>query len=165
VSLLQQHRIRVLVDVRRYPSSRRLPHFNRPNLEQALAEHGIRYIWLESLGGQRQRGLEHSPNIGLRDPGFRNYADYMLSDGFQTAAARLMETARKQRSAIMCAESSFRQCHRKLISDFLLANGVQVRHILSTGDLQQHTLTSGARLQEDRVTYPERHPLFDQLES
>ena len=161
ISLLKQHAIEALVDIRRFPSSRRLPHFNRPDLAKALGEHSIEYHWLESLGGHRTKGLAASPNVGIRDLSFRNYADHMLGNEFRQGAHRLLEIADDSRAAIMCAEGSFHQCHRKLASEFLVANGVTVQHILPTGALASHKLSDGAKVQEGEVTYPESHPLFD----
>ncbi len=161
IALLKDHGIEAMVDVRRFPSSRRLPHFNRPNLAGALEEHGIEYHWLESLGGHRKEGLADSPNFGIRDQSFRNYADHMLDDEFREGADRLLDIVENRRAAMMCAESSFQQCHGKLVSDFLLANGVTVRHNLSTGELAEHKLSEGAKVQDSNVTYPDSHPLFD----
>ncbi|GIW79319.1 MAG: hypothetical protein KatS3mg105_1126 [Gemmatales bacterium] len=161
IALLKQHRIEALVDVRRYPASRRLPHFNRPHLAKVLAEHGIEYHWLQSLGGQRQKGLPDSPNLGIKEGAFRNYADHMLSDEFRNGVDRLLQIGDTTRTAMMCAESSFRQCHRKLLSDFLLANGVTVQHILASGDLEPHQLSEGAKAASGNVTYPASLPLFE----
>ena len=161
LQIVKQHEIEALVDIRRCPSSRRLPHFNRHDLANALRAHGIDYHWLESLGGHRKKGLADSPNLGLRDLSFRNYADHMLGDEFRQGANRLLEIADDSRTAIMCAEGSFHQCHRKLASEFLVANAVTVQHILPTGALAPHKLSEGAKVQEGAVTYPESHPLFD----
>jgi uncharacterized protein (DUF488 family) len=160
-ALLKEHGIQALVDIRRFPSSRRLPHFNRRPLSEALRGHGIEYHWLESLGGHRKEALSDSPNFGIKDDSFRNYADHMLRDNFRTGADQLMEIAENNRVAIMCAEKSFHDCHRKLISDFLVANGVLVQHILADGTLEPHRLSDGAKARGGRVTYPEDRPLFD----
>jgi uncharacterized protein (DUF488 family) len=161
VALLKQHRIDALVDIRRFPSSRRLPHFNRPSLAEALGKQSIRYHWLESLGGHRQDGLTDSPNLGLDDPAFRNYADYMLGDEFRAGLAQLLDLARTNRTAIMCAEGSFRDCHRRLVCDQLLTLGVGIRHVLPTGELIEHTLSAGAKVRDGQVTYPAPPALFD----
>ena len=161
VALLKQHEIESLVDVRRFPSSRRLPHFNRPNLAEVLKEHGIDYHWLESLGGHRNKGLADSPNFGIRDQSFRNYADHMLSDDFREGADWLLGIAENRRVAIMCAEKSLHDCHRKLTSDFLVAGGAVVKHVLADGPLEPHKLSELAKLEDRNVTYPEHHPLFD----
>src|SRR5689334_25256618 len=105
--------------------SRRHPHFNRDHLELWLPEIGCEYLWEEDLGGRRGRQMpeDQSPNIALRNPSFRNYADYMLSQRFAEATARLVTLAEKQNTAIMCAELLFFRCHRMLVSDFLLSRG------------------------------------------
>ena len=161
IDLLKRHGIDALVDVRRFPSSRRLPHFNRPELAKALGEHGIEYHWLESLGGHRKEGLPDSPNFGIKEKAFRNYADHMLGDEFREGTDQLLEIAENRRVATMCAEKSFHDCHRKLTSDFLVANGVTVQHILAVGTLEPHNLSDLAKVQNGSVTYPESHPLFD----
>lgn len=161
IELLNQHDIKAVVDVRRFPSSRRLPHFNRPSLAGELEGHDIEYHWLESLGGHRKEGLGDSPNFGIRDQSFRNYADHMLSHEFRDGMDRLLAIANTKRTAIMCAEKSFHDCHRKLTSDFLVANGVTVQHILPDGKLEPHKLSEDAKVGNGRVTYPENHPLFD----
>ena len=137
IDLLKLHEIESLVDVRRYPSSRRLPHFNRPNLAEALQEHGIDYHWLEPLGGHRKKAVPDSPNDGIRDPSFRNYADHMLGEEFRAGVVRLLEIAERTRTAIMCVEQSFHECHRKLISDFLVASRIAVQHILVSGEFPE----------------------------
>ncbi len=165
IALLERHGIEALVDVRRFPSSRRLPHFNRPDLAEALGEEGIDYHWLESLGGHRNEGLADSPNFGIRESTFRNYADHMLSDEFRDGIDRLLAIANTKRTAIMCAEKSFHDCHRKLTSDSLVAGGALVQHILADGTLEPHKLSEGTRLGDGKVTYPESHPLFDKGDS
>ena len=158
---LGQHGIEALVDIRRFPASSRLPHFNKPDLAKALAKHDIEYVWLESLGGHRQEALPDSPNFGLKEESFRNYADHMLTESFRAGADQLLEMAKNKTTAIMCAEKSFQDCHRQLTSDFLVANGGIVQHILADGTLEPHKLHELAKLEENKVTYPERHPLFD----
>jgi uncharacterized protein (DUF488 family) len=106
--------------------------------------------------------LADRPNLGIRDQAFHNYADHMLGDEFRKGADRLLESDQNNRAVIMCAESSFRQCHRRLVSDFLLANGVSVQHIIPNGQLEPHNLSEGAKMQDAKVTYPECHPLFDE---
>ncbi len=120
---LQAHSIQTLVDIRLIPMSRRLPHFNRDSLEQALPQNGIRYIWMKELGGRRKKTLEDSPNIALRSPSFRNYADHMLSGEFQNAIARLIQLGEQSKTAYMCAERVYFKCHRMLVSDWLVAHG------------------------------------------
>ena len=121
---------------------------------------GVDYHWLEALGGRRHKQRGESPNRGLENRGFRNYADYMLTDEFREGVEKLLEVARRKRTAIMCAEGLFWRCHRRLVSDFLVANGVTVQHIMPTDDLRPHKLTSGAVIGGGRVTYPGEKSLF-----
>jgi uncharacterized protein (DUF488 family) len=158
--LLAQHEIKALVDIRRFPGSRKHPQFGRDNLAAALEEAGVAYCWLEDLGGCRHKQRSDSPNLGLENRGFRNYADYMLTDDYQEGVKRLLDVARQKRTTIMCAEGLFWRCHRRLVSDFLIANGVAIQHIMPTGELRPHTLTRGAIIEGGQVTYPEERPLF-----
>src|SRR5215469_6114298 len=91
ISALEAHSIQTLVDIRAFPMSRRLPHFNRESLERALPEAGIRYVWMKELGGRRKKSNMDSPNVGLRNESFRNYADYMLTPEFERAARELLK--------------------------------------------------------------------------
>lgn len=163
LALLQQHRIETLVDIRRFPGSKRHPQFSRESLSAALQAQGIEYLWLEALGGRRQRQKDGppSPNEGLRHPSFRNYADYMLTDGFRQGVAKLLEIAEVRRTALMCAEALFWRCHRRLVSDYLTANGVGVQHIFPNGEVKPHEMTPEARVENGTVTYPGPPTLFD----
>jgi uncharacterized protein (DUF488 family) len=156
LSLLAQHSIKALADIRRFPGSRKFPHFTRDALGAVLQDVGIDYHWLESLGGRRgKQGDGPSPaNLGLRNTSFRNYADYMQTVAFKDGVAQLLEIAYRKRTALLCAESLYWRCHRRLVSDFLTATGVTVQHILPTGELRAHLLTPGAVIAGERVTYP-----------
>jgi uncharacterized protein (DUF488 family) len=160
LALLAQHQVEALADIRRFPGSRKHPHFHRDNLAAALPKSGVEYRWLEALGGRRHKQRAESLNLGLENKSFRNYADYMLTDEFREGVKQLLEIARQKRTAIMCAEGLFWQCHRRLVSDFLVANGVTVQHIMPSGELRPHTLTSGAVIDSGRVTYPGERSLF-----
>src|SRR5262245_26718941 len=134
LTLLARHRIKVLVDIRRFPGSKKFPHFNQNNLAAALQEAGIAYRWLEVLGGRRHGAKSDSSlNMGLQNQGFRNYADYMLTEEFHHGVETSLKIGGRKRAAIMCAEALFWRCHRRLVSDFLVANGVTVQHIMPTG--------------------------------
>jgi uncharacterized protein (DUF488 family) len=159
LALLARHGVEALADIRRFPGSRKHPHFSRNSLA-ALPKSGVEYRWLEALGGRRHKRRDDSPNRGLENEGFRNYADYMLTDEFREGVKKLLEIARQKRTAIMCAEGLFWQCHRRLVSDFLAANGVTVQHIMPGGEWRPHTLTSGAVVEGGRVTYPGERSLF-----
>jgi uncharacterized protein (DUF488 family) len=160
LALLARHEIEALVDIRRFPGSRKHPHFNRDNFAAALQRSGVEYHWLEALGGRRHKQREESPNLGLENKGFRNYADYMRTDEFREGVEKLLEVARQKRTAILCAEGLFWQCHRRLVSDVLVAIGVAVQHIMPTGELRPHKLTSGAVIENGQVTYPGEKSLF-----
>jgi uncharacterized protein (DUF488 family) len=150
---LQTHGIKLLADIRAFPMSRRLPHFNRERLELWLPEVGLHYAWMKDLGGRRGKTLAESPNVALRNDSFRNYADYMLSEQFQQAAAELVKLAEEQSAAIMCAERVYFQCHRMLVSDYLTANGHKVLHIDSVKPPREHVLMKEARIKDGKLLY------------
>jgi uncharacterized protein (DUF488 family) len=153
ISALKAHQVQTLVDIRAFPMSRRLPQFNRDSLEQTLPAAGIRYVWVKALGGYRKKSLDESPNIGLRNQSFRNYADYMLTPEFDRAMSDLLALAESSRTAYMCAERLYFRCHRMLVSDWLVAHGHEVSHIDSEGPVKPHTLTAEARLVDGRLIY------------
>jgi uncharacterized protein (DUF488 family) len=153
VAALQAHGIRTLVDIRSFPMSRRLPHFNREALEQELPRAGIAYVWMKDLGGRRKKQRDDSPNVALRNQSFRNYADYMLSQPFQRAIEELLRLAGAAPTAVMCAERVYFRCHRMLVSDYLVAHGHEVLHIDDTGPVRPHKLMAEARLVEGQLIY------------
>lgn len=162
LALLARHDVRALADVRRFPGSRAFPQFNRESLSEALREAGVEYHWLEVLGGRRHKGPKGapSPNAGLRNPSFRNYADYMLTDEFRQGVDDLLAVAGAWRTAMMCAEAVYWRCHRRLVSDVLTARGVAVAHIMPGGELRPHQLTPGAVVTGDTVRYPGEPSFF-----
>ena len=151
VSLLRDHDVSRLADIRRYPGSRRHPHFSRESLEQTLPQDGILYEHFEALGGRRNP-LKNSPNGAWENEQFRGYADTMGTKEFQAAVERLLHSATP--TAVMCAEAVPWRCHRNLLSDDLLRRNVEVIHILGTGSTQPHMLNEMARIDGDRVIYP-----------
>ena len=154
VSLLAAREVAVLADVRRYPASRRNPHFNADALAATLRAAGIDYESLaESLGGRR-RARQGSPNRGWRVEGFSAYADYMRTQEFDTGIDRLTAIANERRAAVMCAEADWRRCHRRLISDALTIRSRQVVHVRDGRDDELHLLTPFAVVEEGRLTYP-----------
>lgn len=159
VDVLNTHSISCLVDVRVFPMSRRFPQFNRERMAEAVAEAGIEYRWMRELGGRRGKQLENSPNLGLRNEAFRNYADYMLSEPFHQAAGELVKLAERGRTAIMCAEKMFFQCHRMLVSDYLALHGHDVLHIEDARPPRQHRVTPEAKMSSGQVIYS-AGPLF-----
>ena len=153
VSALRAHGIETLVDIRAFPMSRRLPHFNRESLEHSLPERGVRYIWVKELGGYRKATRKDSPHTALRNASFRNYADYTLPPEFEHAVAELVQIAGVSRTAYMCAERVYFRCHRMIVSDWLVAHGHEVLHIDAEGPARRHTLFAEARLIDGQVIY------------
>ena len=152
IEALKSFEIQALADVRSFPGSRRYPQFNKENLRASLAEAGIGYIHLPDLGGRR-RAKPDSLNMAWQSKTFRGYADYMETEGFQKGIARLLEVAREERTAIMCAEAVWWRCHRSLISDYLKANEVEVTHIMAAGKSEPHPFTSAASIVNGRLSY------------
>ena len=153
ISVLQAHAIETLVDIRSFPMSRRLPHFNRESLDESLRNAGIKYVWMKELGGRRKKIRDDSPHVALRSPSFRNYADYMLTPDFQQGISELLNLAQHSRMAYMCAERVYFRCHRMLVSDWLVAHGHEVQHIDAQGPTRPHRLTPEARLVNEQVIY------------
>lgn len=152
LELLKTHRIKLLVDVRRWPASRRFPHFGRERLSASLAEAGIEYSWREELGGYRAPS-PNSPNNGWRVGAFQAYADFMMTPAFDQIMEELQRLAETTRIAVMCAEALPWRCHRQLIADALLVRGWPVRHILE-GGCEEHRLTPFARPSGRLILYP-----------
>jgi uncharacterized protein (DUF488 family) len=152
-AVLQAHEIGTLVDIRAFPMSRRLPRCNRERLEMWLPEIGVDYVWMKELGGRRKKITNDSRNIALRSDSFRNYADYMLTPEFQAAAGRLVTLAERGRTAIMCAERMWFQCHRMMVSDYLVAHGNAVLHINDEKPPKEHALMKEARIIEGELIY------------
>lgn len=161
MSLLEQHRIECVADVRRFPASRRHPHFDSAPLREELETRGIGYRWFEDLGGRRGGQGFQSPNTGIESAGFRGYADYMQTPGFSRAFDALVEELEVGRTAIMCAEALWWRCHRRLLSDLLVHRGTTVMHILPDGRTARHELWDLARPRRDGLVYP---PIQSQLE-
>ncbi len=153
LKLLESHDIRLLLDVRTTPYSRRNPQFNSDRLADSLAKAGFQYKHLPSLGGRR-KSRPDSVNLGWRNTSFRGYADYMQTVHFQGALEELMRLAASARTAIMCAEAVPWRCHRSLISDALVSRGWTVRHILTQDQADLHHLTPFARLERGILSYP-----------
>lgn len=153
IAALKAHEIETLVDIRAFPMSRRLPQFNGKSLEKSLPAAGIRYVWMKTLGGYRKKILEESPNIGLRNQSFRNYADYMLTSEFEREMTELLALAEQSRTAYMCAERVYFHCHRMLVSDWLVAHGHEVMHIHAEGPVKPHRLTPEGRVIEGKLIY------------
>jgi len=157
LALVSEFGVTTLVDVRRFPSSRRHPHFNGPALARALHEIGVAYRHEPDMGGRRE-ALPDSRNTAWRVAAFRGYADHMASAAFRSALDRLRALAAGAAAgppAILCAEAVPWDCHRQLISDALVAGGMRVRHILGAGRAEEHVLNASAVVgAEGVVMYP-----------
>jgi uncharacterized protein (DUF488 family) len=153
VALLEAHGVTRLVDVRSLPRSRRNPQFNQDQLPDTLARAGIAHTSMPELGGLRTPRPD-STNLAWRNESFRGYADHMQTPAFDAALDRLLDLARRDRVAIMCAEALPWRCHRSLIADALVARGHGVSHILSRSNAQPHALAPFARVEDGHVSYP-----------
>ena len=151
VAILRGAGVRRLVDVRTAPGSRKHPQFGREGLTGSLEPAGIEYVWRKDLGGWRKPRPD-SPHVALRSSGFRGYADHMDTDEFDRAIRWLIETSAWP-TAIMCAESTWWRCHRRMIADALTARGCTVVHLMSDARQQPHRLHPSARLEGTRVIY------------
>lgn len=152
LELVRAHGLERVVDVRRYPVSRRHPHFARESLALALARAGVQYVHLEELGGHREERTG-SVHTALPPGALRGYADHMATPGFEGALAQLLALARERRTALMCAEARVADCHRKLLCDRLVSQGVEVRHVRRSTPLELHRLADEARLEAGRLVY------------
>ena len=151
LELLGSHGIAGIVDVRRFPGSRRHPHFASEALAAALGAAGVAYDWLPELGGRRKSQAD-SPHVGWRVEGFRSYADHMESREFAGGLTRLLAIAAERPSAVMCAEAVPWRCHRQLLADALVIRGVEVRHVTGR-TVAAHRLTAFARVEGERLVY------------
>ena len=142
-----------IIDIRAYPGSRRHPHFARDALAQSLDAASLEYSWVPELGGRRS-GTRDSPNHALTVPAFRAYADYMMTDTFAAALTELLETAQTRPSAVMCAESVWWRCHRRLVADAAtLLHDYPVLHLFHDRREVAHTPMAAARVEAGHLIY------------
>jgi uncharacterized protein (DUF488 family) len=153
--------VRRLVDVRTAPGSRRNPQFSREALTSALDERGLAYEWEKDLGGFR-RPRPDSAHRAIRNHSFRGYADHMETPAFRDALERLTTTSVETPTAVMCAESVWWRCHRRMIADALLVAAWDVVHLLPGGRSEHHRLHPDARLEDGRIVYDAGQPDLDE---
>lgn len=153
--VLEAYSIELVADVRRYPGSKRFPHFGPSSLEADLRAVGISYVGLPSLGGRRTP-LPDSPNDAWRHPAFRGYADYLSTEPFAEGLIELLMLAYGLRTVIMCAELLWWRCHRRLIADVLVSLGVEVVHIRDRSFSERHAIASPGHLRRGTLTYVNR---------
>ena len=151
-ALVSDAGIGVVVDVRSFPASRRHPQFRREAMERWLPDAGVAYQWEPRLGGRR-RPRPDSPHGALRVPAFRGYADHMETDEFRDAVDELLAEAGTRPAAVMCAESVWWRCHRRLIADRLTVDGWTVTHLLAPGKSERHVLWDAARTLDGHLVY------------
>jgi uncharacterized protein (DUF488 family) len=159
IALLQDACVTLLVDVRSYPGSRRWPQFNREALAPVLEAAGIRYHHAPALGGRRAGDDRSSPNGAWQEPAFRHYADYAMTPPFLAGLRAMVAMSRTSTVAMMCAEADWRQCHRRIITDYLLLDGVPVCHLAADGGRIVAAMTPEAIGQLDgTIIYPPVQP-------
>jgi uncharacterized protein (DUF488 family) len=152
-SLLDGAHVHHVVDVRSFPGSRHNPQFGREEMERWVPMAGIDYVWIRELGGRR-RPVADSKHVALRNDAFRGYADYMETHAFVAGIEELLVLAKSDSPVVMCSESVWWRCHRRLIADhLLLVRGIEVVHLMHDGRSTPHVPTEGVRLAQGRLVY------------
>ena len=154
---LVAHDIEAVIDVRRFPGSRRLPQFSSASLERDLARTGIAYLWIPLLGGRRRTDATSS-HSAWRHPAFRAYADHLFSETFAEGLTELLTIAYGLRSAVMCAEILWWRCHRRLIADALVSLGIEVIHVRDAAHAEAHRIAPPAIVVDGRLSYSAAPP-------
>lgn len=154
IVMLQSFNVEHLVDVRRFPGSRKFPQFNKDNLEISLPENNIQYTHLENLGGRRKVKSD-SKNTTWRNASFRGYADYMETEEFSESMEKLKNLASKKPTAFMCSEAVWWRCHRSMVSDLLKAQAWEVMHIMAVDKANEHPYTQPAKIVDGKLSYEE----------
>ncbi len=156
LEMLQSFNIKILVDIRRLPGSRKFPQFDKEQLMVSLEEVGIRYIHSADLGGRR-KVQKDSKNTRWNNTSFRAYADYMESKEFEMAIEKLELLAINQPTAYMCSEAVWWRCHRSMLSDYLKVRNWTVLHFMGTGKFKEHSFTAPARIVDGAVIYSDEN--------
>jgi uncharacterized protein (DUF488 family) len=152
LAMLKSFNIKIIADIRRFPGSRKFPHFNKESLELSLQEAGIEYIHMLALGGRR-KAKKDSKNTVWNNVSFKGYADYMETEEFQNALEKLEHIALQKPTAYMCSEAVWWRCHRSMVSDYLKAKRWKVFHIMAKEKAQEHKYTAPAKIIDDKVFY------------
>lgn len=163
IEVLHCHGVQRVADIRRWPASRRMPHFNEPALRAALEAASIDYVWLgKGLGGYRKELLpvKDSPNTAWEVDGFRHYADYLDTAEGQAAMRGLEDLCRERPTAFLCAERHWSKCHRQLVANAMLARGWELWDILDAEHRERHALPGFAHIAQGRLSYPGQRLLF-----
>ncbi len=153
VALLEGAGIEHVADVRAFPGSRHNPQYGREAMERWLPPSGVSYTWLPDLGGRR-RSIDSSRHVALRNESFRAYADYMETSEFRAGVVELVQLATDEPTALMCSESVWWRCHRRLVTDHLvLVRNLDVTHLMHDGRVMPHRLTDGVRTDDGVLVY------------
>lgn len=152
LNMLHSFDIKMLVDIRSLPGSRKFPQFNKESLEITMEEARIHYLHMMDLGGRR-KVKKDSKNNRWRNDSFKGYADYMETASFEKAIIKLEQIAIKQTTAYMCSEAVWWKCHRSMVSDYLKTKNWTVLHIMAVGKIQEHHYTEPARIVDGNLVY------------
>lgn len=155
LNMLKSLEIKILVDIRRLPGSRKFPQFDKENLKKSLEENGIQYMHMTDLGGRR-KAKKDSNNNRWHNNSFKGYADYMETEKFKLAIVKLEYVASGQTLAYMCAEAVWWRCHRSMVSDYLKTNGWEILHIMGVGKTKEHLYTSPAKIINNHLSYSDQ---------
>lgn len=164
LTMLRNNNVECLVDIRTYPGSRRVPQFNKEAMELWIPEAEIEYVHLKNLGGRRHNCNHNNINGWWTHPSFRSYADYALTPEFCEGFAELAKIADRKISAIMCAEVQWWKCHRRIVTDYLLATGFEVFHIMSLKSVTEARMTKSAKWTNGGLVYPCDDPIQSEFE-
>jgi uncharacterized protein (DUF488 family) len=160
LDLLKEFEVQAVADIRNIPRSRTNPQFNRDVLSHSLGGISIEYQPIPELGGLRkkQKDVPAAINAFWENESFHNYADYAMGSPFRSGLRKLKALGRNRRCAIMCAETLWWRCHRRIVSDYLIASGEAVFHILGPGKIEEAHMTQGAKHAADgALAYPAEH--------
>lgn len=155
ISLLRNSRVRTIADIRRAPSSRKYPWFDGEALSKALTENRIAYLHIAELGGHRRKSKIIDPDVNAfwDNQSFHNYADYAMTLDFRSGLDKLIKASQRSVTAMMCSEAVWWRCHRRIVTDYIIARGIEVRHILSSTNVSSAEMTISARPVGDALHY------------
>lgn len=153
MELLQAQAVTTLIDIRAQPQSRRYPHFSMDELRAGLEQAGIVYHWAGRQLGGRRKTVAGSPHTALQDEAMRAYADHMATEEFRRGVSQLTHLAQQAVTAVMCAEKLPEHCHRALLADYLVLQGMEVIHIIDDGEIHEHHLGPHARRESAQLIY------------
>jgi uncharacterized protein (DUF488 family) len=158
ISLLQDSQIRTVADIRSVPSSRKYPWFDGGALSEALSHHQISYLHISALGGHRpkNKAIDPDANAFWDNQSFHNYADYAMTQDFRAGLDELIAIGQRSVTAMMCSEAVWWRCHRRIVTDYLIAEGIEVRHILSPTKVSTAEMTSAAQPAGYDICYPRK---------